>query len=305
MVRNEVIKMYKIFKNSEKGAIDNGVVAMLMLLITSLVFSSVAISWFLLQIYGVSVSGISLPTFTGGQSQDFLSNSYDNNVLVYGGEWQYTSGIGRKAVADNSFVVFNNVVSNNNHIYTNQYKINNTQKKDYAVILEYSQNGYSEIITKSDGFYYHVYSSVALIQAQDQFFPYPNANQIERATIDVSYNPDSVLDPALLYVVNGEQVVKILPPQLNGVQVGLTKVYYGGVHAIYSGVTIESFTSTNDRTSDGWSAFLTQAIAFISTLLQIVVWNVDPIYLPWEINLILIKTQAFGIVACAIVYVRG
>lgn len=296
--------MSKIFKQ-ESGAIDNGVVAMLMILVTSLTFSSIAISWFLLQIYGVSVSGIALPSFEGGQTQDFLSNSYDKNVLVYGGDWNYIPNIGRQSTSSNSFIVFDNVLSNNNQVYTNTYTINNTGKSDYSILLEYSQNGYTEVITKSDGFYYHVYSSVAIVHDVNRFFTYPNANQLQRVTIETEYNPTKQDGSGLVYKINGETVIDIPWYNLVGAQSGLQKVYYGGIGSKSIGLILERFDSTNDRNEDGLAAFLTGGIAFISTLLHIVVYNVDPIYLPWEINAIFIKTQVFGVVGCAFVYWRG
>lgn len=296
----------KPFKNHD-AMFDNGVVAMTYFLIISLTFTTVSVSWFLLNIYGVSVSPISLGNFNGGQDYNFkVISTTTNNVLIYNGNWDFSSGIGRTASNDNSFIIFNDVISNTNSHFTTEYNINNTYQSDYGIILEYFSEGYSEILTKSDGYYYHSYYTVFGYPVEtEKFFPYPDANKIQYANIKVDYNPVMINDNSVEYTVNGITVVTMTYPELTGVHTTLNKKYYGGVHAESAGLTLESFSSTSDKTENGWDALINRAIQFVVTLLTILVWNVDPTYLPWELNIMFIKTQEFGLLACAMAYARG
>jgi len=76
-------------------------------ILTSLIISSTMITWFLLQIYGISISGIAIPlSGTSFQStQDFTSNeTFNLSVISYSNDrvWKYQEGEG--------IVLYNNTI---------------------------------------------------------------------------------------------------------------------------------------------------------------------------------------------------
>ena len=87
----------------------------------------------------------------------------------------------------------------------------------------------------------------------------------------------------------------------------LFTTYYAGVSSSTSGFTIESMSVgafSLGNTGDG-SGILESLAGFFSVIMTIVLWNVNPQFLPWELNLLFIKTQLAGIVICIIIIIRG
>lgn len=283
---------------NDKAALDSGVSIVLIILVTSILISSILISWFLFNIYDITIAGIAMPLLSGSQYENFVDNTVSTDVYVIGGNWTYTAGVGRTADTDNSYLLFDNVISNNNYAYTNEYHIINSLKSDYSIILEYSTNSKLEIIVKSDGF--HIPDSS---NGDRYFFPYPNANQVVNVDINTEYNPTNYNYPAVIFTFNGAKLFTL--QTITGSQLPILKIYYGGVGAKHAGLIIQDFKSTNDRNSSDWSAFFTMASAYLSAIVKIIFWNIDSQYLPLELNLIFIKPQLIGIGICILIIIRG
>lgn len=290
-------------KNNEKGLIDSQIGILLVFFVTSVLFSAIVISWFLLNIYGVQVSGIALPLMQGGSYENFIDTSGSTDVIQIGC-WTYLAGTGQTALADNSYLLFNNVASNNDYKYTNEYDIENPLQKDYSVVLEYTSNRVLEVVVKNDGFHIPRNDGLENILGVDRYFyPYPNANQLTTVNIKTNYNPTNYNIPILIFTFNNQELFTI--QSMAGAQTGILQIYYGGVGAKYSGLTVKSFKSTNDRTSSDWSTFFTMASAYLSAIIKILVWNVDSQYLPVELNILFIKSQLFAIGTCLLIIIRG
>jgi hypothetical protein len=298
--------MNKKFFDNEK-AVEGGVVGILVLLVISLVFTACFTSWILFNAYGVQVSGIVLPSTTGQTDQNFLTgDTFPSNLIQKSGCWTLVNNVGAIASLDNSLMLFDGVYSSNNGVYYNKYRLDNSIKEDYSVILEWTKNTYIKVKVTDEGFYYVPVNSLSWFgNPAEKFYPYDNANQITDVTIETEYYPVGYTKDGLIFKINGVTAFRIPWNELSGVYAGADKKYYGGVVAENSGLIIKIFESINDRTTDGWEGFLGNGVAFIRTLFLITVWNISPAFLPWEINLIFIKTQVFGIIACAIAYIRG
>lgn len=299
------------YKLNDRGD-TSGVAQVAIFLTTSIIFSSICISWFLLQIYGVAVAGIPIPNPQSVSEINFVDSTGGvDNVLIKGGNWVYNAGIGRIATQDNSYLVFDNIALGVDNYYTNKYIINNSIKKDYSIILEYSSDRVIEVITKQDGLYVHDSGELlfGLITANDVFYPLAGANQITNAQITVLYSPTA--NPSapthqeyLIYTINGQTVIS--ESWLNQKSItGITKLYYGGVGAKNAGLTITNFKTTNDKATADLTSFAYMIAYYASAIVKILVWNVDSQYLPMEINIIFIKSQLFGLGICIIVMMRG
>jgi hypothetical protein len=146
------------------------------------------------------------------------------------------------------------------------------------------------------------------ITFNDNFYPYPNANKLVNPKIKTVYTsvPTPSYPDYLKFYINDNLAFTVTSGTIYGnLDILPIKQYYGGVHAYSIGTVLSYFKNTVKLSSQGTVDLLSQAATFVSTLLAIVVWNVDPIYLPWELNIIFIKTQLFGLIACAIAYARG
>jgi hypothetical protein len=138
---------------NEHAALDSGLTATLLFLIISLTFSATAITWFLFQIYGISVAGINLPTSQTSQNINYLSDNSTDSVIMKNGDWLYT-GNGRVSTVADSYLIFNNIGYSDGTNYVNEYIIDN-KNLDYGIIIVYNSEGCLEVIAKDDGFYLH------------------------------------------------------------------------------------------------------------------------------------------------------
>jgi len=285
------------------------VAGVLIFLLSSIIISSVAITWFLFQIYGVNISGVILPSQTDGSVNiNLMDNSTASNANLYnsvGSTWTYDPLIGRTANNDNSYLVFDNIALGIGNYYTNDYWIKNPNKKDYSIVLEYNNDGVLEIITKQDGFYMCDSATLFGISKPCRYRAYPNANQITDLKITVKYSPTTTQDDGVVYSIN-DKVVFTIPWYESDARIGaLDKIYYGGVGAKYAGLIITNFKTTNDKAENDLTNYTYLITAYIVAILKILVWNVDSMYLPLELNIMFIKTQLIGIGVCMVIILRG
>jgi hypothetical protein len=293
----------KRFKNDD-GAIETTLIG----LIFSLTFSSLVIAFLLVQAYGYNVTGdessIVIPTTgTIDGMQDYKTNKIIDNVNYVSGIGQYVfnTGIGRVLTSNPSgidcFLLLSNVALKNDE-YTINYEINNSVQQNYGVAVRYwtDTNLYNvKVYVKNDGF--HIPNGLSDLIETD-FYPFPNANQYTKASIKTVFNENL---GTLKFYFNGALVFTktgISKPIITG-----SKAYYAGVLSKTLGFTVESINVGSFNFDSG--DILSQIGGFLDVLFRIIVWNVNPQFLPNELNILFIKTQLFGIIICAIMIIRG
>jgi hypothetical protein len=294
-------------QNNDSGAIETTLIGLLF----SLTFSSIVIAFLLVQFYGAGVSGVypainSVPD-TGILSsfQNYKTNSISDNVNYMSknsGSWVYVAGVGRVLTGTGgSFGLLNPIIllegaAPINDEYIIRYAINNTVQGDYGILVRYSKNPSDVVVyVKSDGF--HIPNT--LTGWEKAFFPYPDANQVTKVNIRTEFNEKQ---GTLKFYFNDNLafIYTNIPQQI---VIPFTVTHYAGVLSNTDYFTLESIDIGAIDLSD--SNIMKSVSAFIIVLARIVVWNVDSAYLPIELNFILIKTQLFGVIVCAIMIIRG
>lgn len=285
--------------------IDNesaSVSSILIGLIFSLTFSSLVISFLLLQVYGVSVSGIALPNAESiSGNQNYMTNEVSDNInyVTKIRTWSYVPNIGRvlDAGLGNGGILLSNVNAIND-VYSSSYSINNSVQSDYQIVVRYSSAIGNDVFVnvKSDGF--HIPNPIFGVY-DDSFYPYPNANQETKVNIKTEFNEKL---GTLIFYFNGEKIFERTNIQNGYLPSVFATKYYAGVFSETEGFTLESinvfgFTNSTDA--------FAQFSAFFATLIKIIAWNVDTAYLPLELNLMFIKTQLAGIIVCIVMIIRG
>lgn len=300
-----------INKNNESG----GVEALLTLLVFSLTFSSVLVSFVLLQSHGYQTIGTEAPIIPPGAEatmgvQDYTTNTISDNYNYEAGygDYQYQSGVGRVLVAKPSVFAYQwlllKQVSPIDNVYTTTYKVNNSVKGDYAIAVRFKGSNPYDIVVRVESNGFHIRNEFIPLQEYN-FYPYTGANQIIKPTIKTVYTINSDKTGTLQFYFNNNLVFTksdIAAPGLINPDESIW--YHAGVGSDTLGFTVESITVA------GFSQYastdiLSQIGTFLEVMAKIILWNVNPAFLPWEINLILIKTQLAGIVICLIVIARG
>jgi hypothetical protein len=288
---------------NDSGAIEVTLIGLLF----SLTFSSILISFLLLQAYGYQVTGnqapISLPD-NGVISpiQNYQTNEINDNinyVSKFGSTWKYISGVGKMLLLDGKSYMALKGVQPANDVYTVIYKINNSVKADYGIVLRYTDQDMNQMVVevKQDGYHIPAY---LLLETQDHYFyPKLNANQNERPTIktvwndktgDLQYYEDNLL---VFHATN-------LPSEMPFIS---ATHYYAGVSSSTSGFAVESIDASSIVA--GATNIVQQLGAFLDVMAKVVLWNVNSQFLPLELNLLLIKTQLAGVIICVIMILRG
>lgn len=283
--------------------------ALVLTIFTSLLFSTVLITWFMLQMYGVSVAGIDMPTGQTGYSntQSFMNNQINDTTLDISkyGIWQYQDGIGRvliqKSTSGWTYLLINNIQRDSQGIITNTYYINNSVKQDYTIVLRYTGSvDHTEFTITNDGIHVPNWYMGAVISSP-LVIPYPNMNQVSDIVIVTKYND---LQNTCEINFNGQSfTLSNLPVDMD--THNAFKNYYGGVASNTLGFTIETFASENKIVNTGETDILTLFGAFIVTVLKLIFFNVSPDLLPWEINILLIKSQTIALLIGIYVMVRS
>lgn len=266
---------------------------------TSLIFSTIMISWFMLQIYGVTVAGIGLPSGRVGfnSTQDFASNQIDTGTIdtSNGGIWTYQPGVGRvlqqKGYNGWSYLLINNIQPDSNGLIKTRYVINNSVKQDYTIVLRYTgSSDQNEITITNDGIHAPSYLYNVVV-ASPKVISYPNMNQIENVDISITY--DEKLGSANIDF-NGQQFDLYNFNNYIG-DVHVFGNYYAGAASDTLGFTVKEFYTENILMSTPETDIMAQFGAFVAIALKLVFYNVDPAYLPWELNILLVKTQCIAL----------
>lgn len=297
----------------------------LLALIFSLLFSSMALSYFVTEMHlSGNVPQIELPESLRSYNaeQNFASGTYDLGVLKHSGssEWHYYENLGLtliKTSGDTSYLYFDYVIPSASHSITNYYTINNTGAGEYSIVLV-GKDGLScnEVIVKADGFHIPRFSVIGIYDGSDKdFIPYPNPTAIQDVNIKTEFTEGykncpfmSVCEieryPSLTFTFND---YSFTTDKLNIAEnTGINK-YYAGVAGWTTGLTIHDYKTDNvvsgaEKTSNDPLAYVS---SFIDTMLKIVLWNLPENMLPSIVNILLIKTQLFGILICVVLIIRG
>lgn len=272
---------------------------LIVIVFTSLIFSSMMITYFLYSMYGIQVAGIDLPqgNINFPSSQDFTTNQINSSIIDTSsyGVWEYQSGIGRvliqKAASGWTYLLINNIQPDGQGIITNTYHINNSVKQDYTIVLRYTGGSdQTEITITDDGIHVPMYVYNVVISSP-LIISYPNMNQIEDVIITTKFN--NKLDRCDINFNGNNYYIDNLVSDTN--PLNLFGRHYGGVATDTLGFTLKDFNSVNSISYNTDTDIWVQVYAFLAIAFKLVVYNVDSQYLPWELNIMLIKTQTIAL----------
>lgn len=277
----------------------------LLTLVVSLMISSCLISAVILDKEHSDLSrvnpDIDIPLLIG--IQDYTnSSSYNSSVFyvpILSSGWAFNEGIGAISLGGswlnpNSVNLLN--VQSDNGVYDVTYLINNSVKQDFRIKVRVSQGlfGYNIYLDfTSNGIRY---PNGILPILTNYEYAYPNITQIEDITIRTILNEN--LNKLTVYV-NGQNLFTCDVNSNEGNLVGAT---YAGISATGYGLTIKAvdvpiiLNETN---------ILAQFLNFLTIFFKLIAWNVSEKYLPFLLNIILIKTQMVGIFIALVVIARG
>lgn len=286
---------------------NTGVASILIFLIFSLTFSSVVISFLLLNAFAYTTEGaeksIQFANINMPGLQDYTTDSISDSANYFqtgalSGDYIYVPGIGR-VLQNNDLGLEPKLivrgVQPSNGVYKVIYKINNSVHADFTVYPRYwGAAGYANIpvkITtdKVEILAFHEYTADASAYVS-------GANTKDHVEIKTEFNP--TVGTLNVYYDNN------LILSRSGYDSGGVDNYYAGVMSKQNGFTIESINVGLINLSTG-TDILSQTSGFLDILSTIIIWNVNPAFLPWELNLIFIKTQVIGILVCIFVWLRG
>lgn len=291
------------------------------LILTSLFISSFLISYFALSMYGVELTGDSviilpnsLSSYSPNQIQDFTKSDNISAVDVVGG-WSYNPGIGwiltSPLTLSYNRIFEIDIKPTSNKLITNTYKVNNSVKGNWDIILRNS-NGIgttSNILRiRQDGF--HVPNTFDMFDISTwgtdaAFVPYPNANQVEDVEITTIYNDELY---TLSFIFNGQTFnMQGLKPN-TGVHTVMNTVY-GGVISNVEGFTLEGFSSDNIVGTSNYIPVLGSDNfdigSLITTMLKLLTYGLPTTIMPIEIQILLIRTQEAILVIGIAAFLRG
>jgi hypothetical protein len=291
---------------------------LLIALIFSLIFSSVSIAYFVTEMgINANIPQIVLPNElkSYNSEQDFLNGTFDIGTLtkVSSATWTYIEKVGyvltgHSMGGENYFYIMN-INPDSTKTITNNYKINNSPLNDYSIVIK-GNSGISnnEIIVRSDGFHIPTYFITGSYFGERDFIPYPNANKLQNVLIQTIYHEKSfggTEDSTLTFKFNGNTYQTTMNKDDTFLFFGGTQ-FYGGVNSKSLGFTLEYFKTGNTISGTGEQKDALSMIAdFIQTVLLILFWNLPESVLPLTLNILLIKTQLFGILTCIVVILRG
>jgi hypothetical protein len=292
----------------------------------SLFLSSIFISFFLVNMYGVNYqNGITLPNqgdILYSSSQDFKNGIYNLSTLSKTGytSWVYNANVGMVLSglgAYRNWFLIDNLQKSEGNTYVNYYYINNSVENDYSIALRYTDGYDSNVLqVKSDGFHIPYYGFLGLAQSQDlDFIPYPNANKVHEVFITTKYTDGKqnceflqacqhIQEPYLEFTFNGNTFItrKLNYPDN---PLDYSDVYYAGVQSDIIGFTIESFKTDNAIVNTNESGILDNIVTFLGTMLKIVSWSLPSSVMPLGLQVVLIGTQEFCLLIGLVAMARG
>jgi hypothetical protein len=262
----------------------------------SLFVSAFLISYVLMGAYGVDLNtGLELPSTgnTYASEQNFATGSYDKNTFsqVGSGVWSNILNQGMTLISGEGYLLVDNI-NTDSGIITNEYKINNSRMQDYSIVLYYSGGLDQNILVVADNGFYITGQGEKLYPRD--FIPYSWASRFTPVIITTTYDRNT---HSASWVLNNNPTTTFASTKLakeDTNYLGLFPRAYGGVKSSTTGFAVQSFNSANNLNSDNGVSTnpFVLLVSLFKTMVAIIVWNVPVQYLPWELNILLIKTQA-------------
>lgn len=290
---------------NDNAAVDSGVSITLMTLLGSLIITSALISFFVSSVYGYAPAQIGTIdlNFNGySTTTDFTSNCNMSGYQLVG---SWNCGSQGLTLSGQGFLLDNIDQSKVpvNGIFQNDYHLLNPNGDNYYVVISQSTiAGQSiDLYVKSDGLYVISHSTIfGLINTDStiSYIPLSGANQIQDVLIQTSLDSNT---PSLSITFNNQNYVITNMGNIDTTNIQASS----GVDAD-NGITIVSMGNTFGKSSQGAALDSLEMISgFIGNVVLLITWNINPVILPWILNILLIKTQEMGILVCLIVIVRG
>lgn len=289
--------------------------SIILIVVTSLFISSFLISWFALQSYGLNLDYVSLPNQlpTFSQEQDFSTNNINSSIIISedGATWTYFNGIGKVLIGLpltlTAHLYIDNIVSDSNGIIKNTYYINNSAVNiaglhgDYGIIVKHTNgNGELRIFIEGNGFSLPNYGEYAVYIGEQDFIPYPNANQITDVVITTEYNQNL---NTLSITFNNEKFTfdNMKSPSSDT----LFRNYYGGVMSEQLGFTLKKFVSNNPITTEQTTDAIKLTSSLLVSMLKIVSYQFPTYILPIELQFLFIAPQEAALIIGIAAFIRG
>ena len=304
------------FKNDDAV----GMSAVLLGLLAYIFFTSLIISFLVVNIYGINYDTPNLPTTKDvkiyDSNQNFKNGSYDLSTIVHSisSNWEYVENIGMRLKGTGGYLVINNIQPDSAGFYSNSYWINNSAINilgahgDYCIVIRYTGvTNQNEVCIQDNGFHiYNYFLNAGIISGDKFFYAYPNANQVEDVVIKTIYNENA---PSLVFYFNGDKL--FITDQLNtgGSMFEWGGRYYGGVRSNTQGFILEQFLSDNQIISLPKNTVYDQigllAVLF-DTMIKISLYQLPTFILPAQLIIVFITfPEALFILALAIIVIRG
>jgi hypothetical protein len=257
------------------------------------------------------LSGISLgDTVLTTNYQDYTINGsyFSGNLLTEGfiksGMWEQVEDIGIVLQTDTieiSDLVIKNILPTKGE-YDVIYYINNSIHQPFSIFPQYSNNEYIiEVYFDSSGYHIPQYYSLfgVSIPYGDKFFlADTNLMNEDSFKLESKFNTNS---KNLIILKNDIEIIN-----LNGLGYdSSSNVYYAGVSSHTKGFTLEKINAKIQSVSISESNGLGYTINYIYTMLSILFWSVDEIYLPLALNILIIKFPLAIATIFFIMIIRG
>lgn len=270
----------------------------MIVLLASLTITSMLTSFFVTSVYGYSIIPFDISKIDYG----FNYNDKESNFQANCSYAEYdTSGTVSCSplglyISEGYVYIKATDADNKKGVHTNTYHVI-PDGGDYDVMIFQNAMGIHALSVRSDGLHLYLSNFMGLITRDLMYVPLSSANTQE-AVITTTYDAST---PKTTINFNGQnyELNRDLTPSLGF----MGSDYWGGI-ATNGRLTITSMAkgySADVNAIDG----LKMIIGFFANILALVVWNIDPAILPWEINFMFIKTQALGVFICGLFLARG
>lgn len=127
---------------------------------------------------------------------------------------------------------------------------------------------------------------------------YPNANELETINITTEYN----FQEQWFKVYLENNVIIFHDFAGTDPRSKLAKeIYYGGLEVYGTGLELHKVISqvhTTYNTEFSWFSFITNMIA-------LTIWNIDESILPWQLNILFVKSHVMLLIVCIAQFIRG
>lgn len=257
--------------------------------------------------------GISLPyTYETSSYQDYTSNNsyFNENLIAYGfsdtAYWEKTD-LGFKLIQDTfskSVLLLKNIVPDDG-IYDVTYFINNTPLEPFSIYPQHSNdNKRIEIYIDSSGYHildYLTLFNVYFIPTGDLYF-YEDSSLMTTELIQLRTLFDTKTGTLSLY--KGDEGILVFS-QSEFEFSNDVNTYYAGISSQSEGIKLEKVYGKMQSYNPDSDRGITYALNYVFSMLQILFWVVDEMYLPLVINVLVVKFPLVMAIIFFIMIIRG